>query len=251
MRRHAPSLWTLSVCWAAASLAPLPCFAAEQAGNSAPTGEDLFRAQRGGSPPSQDPHDLAGVWWPDRSYPRQQRPDAQLKPGVKAPAQQLGPSLNNSIVKCMPAVRFDGIGSGMSDLYVQGPSSLTLISEEDHDIRQVHFAGSSKQRQPSLTGYSIGHWEGDTLVIETSALKDPDGTPRPALRVTERLRKVDGGNYLEHRVTFTDATRYEQPYTFVWGAKWRPDIRIAENICEEEYEDYQLGDDGVKYSSTP
>lgn len=216
--------------------------------SSSPSAEDAFRQQVVSTPPSADPRDFNGVWWPDRSF-AQQRPTAKLKPGVLPPAQQLGPSLNNSIVKCMPAIRFDGIGSGMSELYVQGPAMLTIIAEEDHDIRQVYLDRAlPKKPKPSLTGYSVGHWDGDTLVIETVGLKDPNGTVRSSLRVTERLRKVRDANYLEHTVTFDDPTRYIEPYTFVWAGRWRPDIRIAENICEEEYEDYKVENGSVKYS---
>lgn len=191
-------------------------------------------------PRSPDPRDFNGVWWPDRRVGGQASAP-KLKPGMSTPAHQLGPTENNSIVKCMPAIRFNGIGSGMSEMYVQTAEQLTIISEEDHDIRQVYLNRPlPKNPKPSLTGYSVGHWDGNTLVIETVGLKDPDGTPQPTLRATERLRKAREGDYLVHTVTFEDPTRYLQPYTLEWAGKWRPDIHLAENICEEEYEDYAI-----------
>lgn len=233
----------------ALGLAGSPSRAGEAPAPEGPTPEELFRQQAVTVPPSTDPHDFKGVWWPDRSYALK-APAPKLKPGVPPPAQQLGPSENNSIVKCMPAVRFNSVGSGMSDLYVQSPTQLTMIAEEDHDIRQIYLnQPPPRHLTPSLTGYSFGRWDGDTLVITTVGLKDPDGTARPTLRVTERLRKVRNGTYLEHTVTFDDPRRYIEPYTFVWAARWRPDIHIAENICEEEYQDYKLENGSIKYST--
>jgi hypothetical protein len=73
--------------------------------------------------------------------------------------------------------------------------------------------------KPSMHGYSVGHWEGDTLVIETTGY-DPrsqfnDGfTHGPNLKSVERYKVVEGGKILEKTFTYTDPDALTEPYTF-------------------------------------
>jgi hypothetical protein len=79
--------------------------------------------------------------------------------------------------------------------------------------------GSSleKDPNPSWMGYSVGHWEGDTLVVESLGFNDRTwllgGYPHTEkLRVTERYRRTDFG-HLEIAVTFQDTGAYSKPWT--------------------------------------
>jgi hypothetical protein len=91
--------------------------------------------------------------------------------------------------------------------------------------------------EPSFFGHAVGHWEGDTLVIDTVGLIeetqiDEAGTRHSEdLHVVERIRKVD--NTLEVLFTIEDPKAFTRPWTArrVWH--WRPDIRFLEYICEE------------------
>ena len=94
--------------------------------------------------------------------------------------------------------------------FIQTPS-LIVILLEDLTYRQIHMDGRKlpKNPNPSWMGYSVGRWDGDTLVVETSgfterAWLDYDGHPHTeALRMTERYCRRDFG-HLDVEVTFDD-----------------------------------------------
>jgi len=102
-------------------------------------------------------------------------------------------------------------------------------------------------------GQSIGHWDGDTLVVETTGLKqglwlDPDGTPVSTNgKLTQRIRKVldEGAPFLEFITVIDDPTYYRRPWALVRKYAWRPDQMIlSEYNCEE-----QVGDKNYVSSS--
>jgi hypothetical protein len=88
-------------------------------------------------------------------------------------------------------------------------------------------------------GYSVGHWEGDTLVVESNGYNDRswldrDGHPHSeALRITERYRRPDLG-HLELEVTFRDPAVYAKPWTVGVKALLAADSELLEFVCNEE-----------------
>jgi hypothetical protein len=91
----------------------------------------------------------------------------------------------------------------------------------------------------TFNGYSVGHWEGDTLVVHSKGISsagviDQLGTPHSdSLRVTERIRKIDGGKALEDMMTFDDPVAYTRPWTARLIDNWDDGHRISEYVCEE------------------
>jgi hypothetical protein len=87
-------------------------------------------------------------------------------------------------------------------------------------------------------GYSVGHWEGDTLVVESSGFTDRswldyDGHPHTeALRVVERYRRRDIG-HLDLEVTFEDPGAFNKPWTVSVPLELFPDTEILEFVCKE------------------
>ena len=99
---------------------------------------------------------------------------------------------------------------------VQTPTAIMILVEMVHDIRVIHMDG--RQHEPSNVrqwlGDSIGHWEGDTLVVETTNFTDKTtfrGSDQN-LKVTERFRRVDNGTLL-YRVTIEDPTVFTKSWT--------------------------------------
>lgn len=221
-----------------------------------PQSEDLVRAIQDSAlaPPSADPRDFNGVWFPDRSYSAGPHEKPRYRPG-KAPAKPVladGEAAASDSVLCIPEARFNGAGGGMVDLYLQTARELVLFSEEDADRRHI-LIGTAHARPltASVTGDSVAHWEGDTLVVDTVGLVDPDRLrtgllPRAShLHVTERIRKVRNGHYLEHQVTYADPTTLVSPYTTTWGERWRPDMNIGEQVCEEGFDRFTIVNDRI------
>jgi hypothetical protein len=102
--------------------------------------------------------------------------------------------------------------------FVQTPQQVTMIAQHDNDVRRVYLnAPHSANLKPSWYGESVGHYEGDTLVIDTVGLNDKTfidnfRTPHSEkLHVTERLRLVEGGKFLEAELLIDDPEVFLKP----------------------------------------
>jgi hypothetical protein len=112
--------------------------------------------------------------------------------------------------------------------------------DEDLTYRQIFLDGRALETNPnpSWMGYSVGHWEGDTLVVESFGFNDRtwldrDGHPHSeALRMIERYRRRDFG-HLAIEVTLNDGTVYARPWTVSLGAELAADTELLETVCNE------------------
>ena len=103
--------------------------------------------------------------------------------------------------------------------------------------------------QPFWYGYSIGKWEGDTLVVETTGLRedgwlDVRGSPfTEKAKITERFRRLNYGT-LEIDVTIDDPKAYTKPFTVRVNQRLMPDQELIEFICAEnqKFDQYLRGD---------
>src|SRR5580698_5877328 len=93
--------------------------------------------------------------------------------------------------------------------------------------------------QMAFEAYSIGHWEGDTLVVETVGFNDRswlDGWGHPhseKLRVIERFHRVDFG-HMDFQITFDDPETLTKPLTVSLPVDYQPDTEMLEFVCENE-----------------
>ena len=98
---------------------------------------------------------------------------------------------------------------------VQTPDAIMILVEEIHDVRIVHMnAKHQPENVRQWTGDSIGHWEGDTLVVETTNFTDQThfrGSSKD-LRVTERFTRVDDKT-LVYKATIDDPSTWAKPWT--------------------------------------
>jgi hypothetical protein len=142
---------------------------------------------------------------------------------------------------CLPP----GMPRMMSAVYpmevLMTPGQVTIITEWMGQIRRVYTDGRPHPEDPDITyvGHSIGHWEGDVLVIETVAMKDDtvlDQTGMkhgPNIRVVERLRLVDDQT-LENALTLHDPVAFERPWTVTRLFKRaKPTDEMREFVCME------------------
>jgi hypothetical protein len=125
-------------------------------------------------------------------------------------------------------------------------ASLIVILNDDLTYRQIFLDGRSlpEDPSPSFMGYSVGHWEGDNLVVESVGLNDrtlldTGGHPHTEdLRITERFHRLDFG-HMDHTVTFSDPALYAKPFTVPSPMKYVADDELIEFICRENEKDYQ------------
>jgi hypothetical protein len=128
---------------------------------------------------------------------------------------------------------------------IQNSNQLAILFEEMNHYRQIFTDGRSfpKQMAPTWWGYSIGKWEGDTLVVDTlgfndqSWLDDPGHPHSDAMHVTERFHRVDFG-HLDIQITIDDKKTYTRPWTASMHFNLLPDQELLESICENE-KDYE------------
>jgi hypothetical protein len=124
---------------------------------------------------------------------------------------------------------------------VQTPQLIVILHEEFNNYRQVFTDG--RQFPPDLDrrwmGYSIGKWEGDTLVVDTRGFVDETwldfgGHPATdALHFVERYRRRDFG-HLDIQFTVDDSKAYMKPWTFTVPFDVLPDTELIEQICDNE-----------------
>jgi len=124
---------------------------------------------------------------------------------------------------------------------VQTPALIVILYEGNAGIRQIFMDGRplpTNDPQPWWYGYSIGKWEGDTLVVETTGFRDGGwldiwGSPlTDAGKVTERFNRVNYG-ILEIDVTIDDPKAYTKPFTVRVNQRVMLDNEMIEFICAE------------------
>ena len=170
--------------------------------------------------------------------------DSPMRPEAAAllreRSQQERPSLN-----CLPW------GIPASTLFapvhkiVQTAGLIVMMLEVDSGAtRQIYTDGRKlpADPEPLWYGYSVGHWEGEALVVETSGFNDKSwldsmGHPHSeALRVTERYRRRDFG-HLDVDITIDDPKMYTRPFTIKVTHLLQPDSDILEYFCAENERD--------------
>ncbi len=135
--------------------------------------------------------------------------------------------------------------------FLQTDDAVTIIYQRDHQVRRIHLNQPHSENGPkSWYGESIGHYEGDTLVVDTIGLNDRTttdwyGTPHTeSLHVVERYRFVDGGSGLEVRFTVTDPGAFTAPWSAVVHYRnLGEQAQFGEVICAENNKDASSGDD--------
>ena len=122
---------------------------------------------------------------------------------------------------------------------LQTPGAIAILND-DLSYRMIFMDGRQLEANaaPSWMGYSVGRWDGDTLVVESNGFNDKTwlsryGQPHTeALRVTERYRRRDVG-HLHVDVTFTDPDAYVKPWGFAADMALAADTEMIEAVCEQ------------------
>ena len=124
---------------------------------------------------------------------------------------------------------------------VQKPEVVVIIYEANNGLRQIFMDGRtlpSSDAEPWWFGYSVGHWDGDALVVETTGFKDmgwldEEGTPvTTAGKVIERFRRLNFGT-LEIEITVDDPKTFTKPWTVKLNQRLLPDTDLIEFVCLE------------------
>jgi len=154
---------------------------------------------------------------------------------------------DSPLARCLPvSVPFLNF-RGMSRI-VQTPGLIVVLHESPNSPHRTIFTdGRQLPKDPSPTwlGYSVGHWEQDTLVVDSAGFNDlgwldVGGHPQTeTLRMTERYRRRDFG-HMELEMTFEDPKTFAKPFTLRTEKALVADTELLEDICENEHSNPHL-----------
>jgi hypothetical protein len=194
--------------------------------------------------------DLSGIWRAPRASVYTQNIAADLKPSEIQPWAQavyqehirnLG--ADSPRAHCLPDPPPYYHLAGLSRI-VQTPGLTVIINEgiSNSGVTRTIFTdgrGLPEDMNPTWLGYSVGHWEGDTLVVTTAGFNDKtwldfSGHPHSeALRTTERFRRRDFG-HIDLEMTLEDSKTFTRPITIKAVKTLAADTELLETICENE-----------------
>ena len=198
--------------------------------------------------------DLSGIWIARRQYtnPKGRGLERYMPDGSKAPMLPGAEKFYAEITgngkydaadpseRCLP----DGIPNHMLPIpikIVQTPGVILTLFEEFTVFRQIFTDGRKLPVDPTPTwfGYSVAHWDKNTLVVESSGFNektylDGEGLPHSEdLLITERYNRPDFG-HLKIEFTFTDPKNYARPWSATIPFDLMPDTELMEHLCENE-----------------
>jgi hypothetical protein len=166
---------------------------------------------------------------------------SEIKPWAEALHKQRDENLDvdSPAIQCLPS----GFILGGMVKVVQTPALIVILAD-DLEYRQIFLDGRElpKDPNPAWMGYSIGHWEGDTLVVESTGYNPRTwlerGYPHSEnLRITERWHRADFG-HVSVELTRSDPEIYAKPWTSKAAGMYTPDTDLIEYVCAENEKDH-------------
>jgi hypothetical protein len=166
-----------------------------------------------------------------------------LQPGAAALLKERrdGNSKDNPEAHCLPMGIMQFHTQGAPRKFIQTPDVLVILYEASMGLRQIFTDGRplpANDPQPWWYGYSVGRWDSDTLVVETTGLRDGgwldiNGTPlTDAAKLTERFRRTSYGR-MEIDITVDDPKAYTRPWTVRVNQRLMLDQELLEFVCLE------------------
>ena len=191
-----------------------------------PTGSDH---QDAGSPP-----DLTGIWMQDRG--NWSIEDLPFTPaGREQHASKRAP---DAVEACTVHHFGQTITAPFPVEILQREDRATFLYELQHEVRRIFMDGRGHPETlyPSVMGHSIGHWEGATLVVETTGLREgwfrPEGVPyTEQARVVERYTLNAAGDEIAVELALSDPVYYTEPVQVTRTFTLMPDGEIFEYVC--------------------
>ena len=142
---------------------------------------------------------------------------------------------------CLPMGIVNQHGSVGPVKFIQVPNELVMLVEQNNERREIFTDRRSlpgPDAQPMWNGYSVGRWDGDTLVVTTTSFRDGqwlDTTGVPltdTATIAERFRRESLGR-MEVAITVEDKKTFLRPAHLVARCRLAPDDELIEHICQE------------------
>ncbi|MDR2216088.1 MAG: hypothetical protein LBE59_09645 [Nevskiaceae bacterium] len=142
---------------------------------------------------------------------------------------------------CLPPGGPRSMGTPYPMEIIQNRDRIIMIFEGGgHVWREIHMDGREhpKQLNPTYFGHSVGHWEGDTLVVDTVGYNEKTWVDFSGLMHTEQLHTVERisrpfKEVLRYEATYDDPGAYTAPWNVTWDIPWSEGQELADYICQE------------------
>ena len=193
--------------------------------------------------------DWSGVWSPGVGTGSRTTPTPpKLTPAAQAIVEAFeagkaeGRNLQNPAANCVP--------NGMPGImrlpypleFTYSPGRVNILIETYSEIRRVYIGRDlPEDPDPFFNGHSVGHWEGDTLVVDTIGIS-PLVSVVPGLHATEKTRFSERITRVSHdrltdEITVSDPDLFAEPYVMVQNYTLQPDWEMREYVCQENNRD--------------
>jgi hypothetical protein len=166
--------------------------------------------------------------------------DYPLTPDARAVLEAFDPLTDALTVNCQPKGMPAIMENPFPIEFVEVGGDIEIRLEEYDTRRIIHMTvdDAGTEHRPSLVGYSIGRWEGSTLVVETDAMNyghfDSVGIPLShAAMVAERYEPSDDGKRLEFEMTVVDPATFTEPVVLTKTWLGLPDAKVQPYECDE------------------
>jgi hypothetical protein len=144
---------------------------------------------------------------------------------------------------CLPPGGPRMFGTPYPSEFIQDRDRIVVIFEGGaHVWREIHMDGRPLPKRedlnPTYFGYSVGRWEGDTLVVETTGFNEKTWLNFNGAMHTDELYTVEritrpNRDTLHYEATIVDPGAYSEPWTVAWDIPWLEGAELAEYICQE------------------
>ena len=182
--------------------------------------------------------DLTGIWQADEVIGRPRPED--LQPPILDLSRKHQQELyrQRPFYQCLPSGPEAERYGASTKRFLQTPAMIAILND-DLTYRVIHMDGRPLEADPapSWMGYSVGRWEGETLVVESNGFNEKTWTSRygvshsDKLRVIERYRRSSFGS-LQVEVTYEDPGAYVKPWGFTTTMSLTADTEMLEAVCE-------------------
>jgi hypothetical protein len=196
--------------------------------------------------------DITGSWERARDNSIPPQPQPPLKPQYlkqyQAKLQALreanakGQPIADRVVMCLPDGMPGMMGGPFPVEILQSKGQVTIIQEAYTQVRRILLDRPPKavaDVEPGFYGYSAGHWDAGTLIVDTIGVKENvtyQNVPHSSeMHIKERI-SMGANNLLRDEITIEDPTILEKPWTFTYAYRRMPDYQLLEYVCEDNRE---------------
>ena len=171
------------------------------------------------------------------------KPEAAQVYAKRKQAKASGKGANDPVDACLP----DGIPRLLSEKQpiniLQKPKQITVLYQANHQSRMFYVGDPvpTPENAPDVTydGFSVAHWDGDALVVDTVALNDQTWLDDTGLPHSDKLRTVEryelvGADHLRVSIKLTDPDTFTAPWEMQLSFKRQPNLRFKEDVCAEK-----------------